>query len=286
MSDFLEDDIDDAPEQAEADDIAQTEGDNYEAEARKIGWVPQKHYKGDPSKWVDAKTFLENGERILPIVNARAKAYKEELDTLREEVKGYRESFKLFEEQMTRKERQGYERALRELEARHAEAMEVGDLQTAKAVTRQVVEIEREMSSQVQPQQQPNGWTPDYAEAVATFRSENKWFQEDEDMTDWAVALDARLAKDGMNDKARLKEIAKRARQAFPHKFANTARRAPPAVEGAGSASGRRSGGQAWNDIPAAERQRAEAYINRVNTMSKKTVLTKEAFAKDYFSNV
>ncbi len=289
MSDYLDDQVDDDAPESDADeaDVQQSEGSSYEAEARKIGWVPQKHYKGDPSKWVDAKTFLENGERILPIVNARAKAYKEELDTLREEVKGYRESFKQFEEHMTRREKAGYERAIKELEARHAEAMEVGDLTTAREVTRQVTEIEREMAAPVTPQRQdgPN-WTPDYAEAVEAFKADNSWFQKDEDMTDWAVALDQRLARDGMNDKARLREIAKRARQAFPHKFENPARRGAPAVEGAGTPGVRRGGGKSWNDIPAAERQQAEAYIKRVNMMSKKEVLTKDAFAKDYFSNV
>lgn len=39
-----------------------------EARARGIGWIPEADYKGDKAKWVDAKTYVERGEIVLPIL--------------------------------------------------------------------------------------------------------------------------------------------------------------------------------------------------------------------------
>jgi hypothetical protein len=39
-----------------------------ERNARNLGWVPEAEWRGDKSKWVDANTFLEKAEHIMPIL--------------------------------------------------------------------------------------------------------------------------------------------------------------------------------------------------------------------------
>ncbi len=38
--------------------------------AREMGWTPKEKFRGDPEKWVDAETYVERGEHVLPIVRA------------------------------------------------------------------------------------------------------------------------------------------------------------------------------------------------------------------------
>src|SRR5512146_1603526 len=63
--------------------------DAAEAEASHMGWMPQERWvsEGKPAdKWVDAKTFLERGENILPIVRQNLHKTREELEQLRRTV--------------------------------------------------------------------------------------------------------------------------------------------------------------------------------------------------------
>lgn len=52
-----------------------------EAKAREMGWQPQERFKGDKSKWVDAQTYVERGEHVLPIVRAERDRLRNDLLT-------------------------------------------------------------------------------------------------------------------------------------------------------------------------------------------------------------
>ena len=64
---------------------------DYEAEAKEMGWVPQDQYHDDPTKWVDAKDFVERGEHILPILRANNKKIKKELSEREAQLKELRD---------------------------------------------------------------------------------------------------------------------------------------------------------------------------------------------------
>ena len=106
--------------------------EEVESEAKAMGWVPQEEFRGDVEKHVDAKTFLERGQNYLPIVRKERDEYKREL----QEVKGQMgEMKKTFEEFSTfhrntveRTERQAYEKALADINARQKEAVANADV--------------------------------------------------------------------------------------------------------------------------------------------------------------
>ena len=56
-----------------------------EAEARKVGWLPKSEWVGAPPRYgfVDAQTFVDRGETIVPILNANLKHTREALESLR-----------------------------------------------------------------------------------------------------------------------------------------------------------------------------------------------------------
>jgi len=57
----------------EAGAVGETgEQDNaaIETEARGMGWKPKDEFHGDPKRWTDAATYVENGRKMLPLVQA------------------------------------------------------------------------------------------------------------------------------------------------------------------------------------------------------------------------
>ncbi len=55
---------------------------NFEAEARKEGWVSKEEWEAkgkDPSLHKDAKSFVEAGEKILPILKSKVDRLEKEL---------------------------------------------------------------------------------------------------------------------------------------------------------------------------------------------------------------
>lgn len=91
---------------------------DYEAEARKLGWRPESEYKGK-GPFVDAKTFYENGQVVLPIIRAENKALRDELVRVKDNAVKMSEHF-----------RQGKEREVADL---------TRQLEEARAARRQAI---------------------------------------------------------------------------------------------------------------------------------------------------
>src|SRR5687768_16654653 len=50
-----------------------------EDKARRMGWRPRAEYGGDPTRWVDAETFVRRGDEILPFVQANNRKLEQAL---------------------------------------------------------------------------------------------------------------------------------------------------------------------------------------------------------------
>lgn len=46
----------------------QANGNPVEVEALALGWLPKEQFKGDPTRWTDAETFVERGHTLMPIL--------------------------------------------------------------------------------------------------------------------------------------------------------------------------------------------------------------------------
>ena len=81
-----------------------------EVKARAMGWKPEAEWKGDPPPrgFVDAETFVEAGEKALPVVSADRNRLQEEVDTLKAETAALRqgnERFRVFTEKAATRDR-------------------------------------------------------------------------------------------------------------------------------------------------------------------------------------
>ncbi len=259
---------DQAIEEADAGQVAEP---SMEDRARDMGWRPKEEFKGDESRWVDADTFVKKGEEILPIIKANAKKTEAERDALKTEMATLKKDVAEFRKYHTQTEKRAYERAIRDLEERQAEAVEANDLKSVREITKEIASLSQDVRTDDTGDVYA---TPDHAKAVSSWKSENLWFGSDAAMTGAANAIATELERQGVKGADQLVEVAKRIRAEFPHKFENERRKAPAAVEGA---TPPRKAGKTWADLPPEARSTADRWV-------KSGLVTKETYLRDYFS--
>lgn len=241
-----------------------------EDRARDMGWRPKEEFKGDESRWVDAETFVKRGEEILPILKANARKAEAEAAAVKAEMAELKASVAEFRKYHSQTEKRAYERAIRDLEERQAEAVEANDLKSVRAITKEIASL----SKDVQTDDDGNPYkTPDHAKALNQWKGENPWFQSDRVMTAAADVIASELEQSGVKGAEQLAEVAKRIRAEFPHKFQNERRSAPAVVEGSTTP---RKAGKSAADLPPEARAQMQKWV-------KQGLLTEKQFLKDYF---
>src|SRR3990167_3752736 len=100
-----------------------------ETQARDMGWRPKEEFKGSEDKWVDAKTFIDRGEHVLPIVKATANRLREDLvatntrlGEVTEALQASQETIKALQKYHSDDVKQKVERARKELKVQLVDA--------------------------------------------------------------------------------------------------------------------------------------------------------------------
>lgn len=163
-----------------------TSGQEFEAEASKMGWVPEDKFRGDKSRWVDAKTFVERGHEVLPIVKAELRKTRDEL----EQVKQAAQEFQALTQQARDREvgewKAKYEEAIRAKK----EALDQGNGEAFIEAEANQKELE---AHRPQPKQEVK-----VDPVFAQWRGENSWYGTDVEKTMEANLIGYRLAKSGL----------------------------------------------------------------------------------------
>lgn len=173
--------IEQGQEQEEAQD------DTYATEAKEMGWRPKDEYEGDEEKWVDAKTFVERGEHIMPILRANNKRIKQdlltrekEIATLKQSVESANKAIKALQKSYTESTKQQVEQATKDLREQLKQARVVGDVDAEFEIQDKLTDL-RESSKEVQ--EEATSSTSDKGEGTQTlapefvaWNKENPWF--------------------------------------------------------------------------------------------------------------
>lgn len=163
-------------------------GAEFETSAREMGWVPKEEWKDDQNRWVDAKTFVERGEQILPILQANNRRLKKdlltrdrELDSLKQSLEAAQKSIRALQKQYTETTQREVEKAKAELREQLINAREAGDtraefaiqdkLQDLTAAQTQAKEDHEDGQAGTQGTKQPE-FHPDFV----AWQKENSWF--------------------------------------------------------------------------------------------------------------
>lgn len=256
----------------------QSEPEQSEDYARRLGWKPKEDFKGDPEQWRDWEDFLNEDLSSAPQLKAQVKLLKRRLDqadrkwqraeNVLEEAKGY----------YTRTEERAYERALKEIRAKQRAAVDNADGEAFDAAEDELKELTQDMKAGNKPDSPKVD--PSVQKAFRKWEGENDWYGSDTSMTAVADAIAAKMGSYSDNDMEPgeyLEELTRRVKKEFPHKFQQALPKKRSAVEGV---SGNRSqaGAETFDAMPAD----AKAQFKRFETMG--IPVTKDSFAKDYWA--
>lgn len=165
-----------------------TEAETIEARARQMGWHPLSEYRGPSGKWVDAATFVERGETILPIMRANNRRMEEQLERqggelteLRRTVADQTQVLGEMRDLAKRANEQGYQRARRELIEQRDAAVAAGDTTVFKQVDEQITELETSRAEAVRvPEKVTETPVPTAVPVeIQAFADSNPWWNKD-----------------------------------------------------------------------------------------------------------
>lgn len=253
-----------------------------EAEASRKGWLPKDKFKGDTAKWVDAKTFVERGERF----NANL---IQEVATLKQKIasfEGTKEAFAKFHAESMAKKDSEIADAIKLLRLQHAEAVSGGEGETALTLEDRIdaLKDERKALKEATPEPVAAPKPAPAAPAVDPVMEEwiedgNAWFRDDTKLQSYAVAMGQELVAKGETLRGRkfLDKIATLMAEEFPRKFNGAGHGRAAAVESGGRSAATSGSAKSERDLPAADRRLMNEFVEAGWT-------TKEAFLKSYFT--
>jgi len=184
-----------------------------EQEARLMGWKPKEEFRGDPDQWRDAKSFLEFGKSVQPILRQHNAALRNELQMLQRELQGLREVISTNERSMEALKAYQQEDVARQIKAtkrelrtKLREAVESGDESAITQLEDQLDEVDdlkgklqetapsqKSPASAAPPAPAPH---PDFA----TWQVDNPWYGTDERRTRLAMVIAQELRANPANN--------------------------------------------------------------------------------------
>jgi hypothetical protein len=165
------------------------EASTFEKEARSMGWQPEDKWDGPAGKWIDAKTFVERGEQILPILRANNKKMREELltrdkdlATLRESLENANKAIGALKKSYGEATKREVEIALADLREQFKQAREAGDVDLELKVKKNLDTLEGKAAKlEEENEEEDKGKKEDkksepISKEFLEWQSENKWF--------------------------------------------------------------------------------------------------------------
>lgn len=242
-----------------------------EDRARRMGWSPQEEFRGDKAKWVDATTFVKNGEESLPILRERLRSMERSNIELGKSVVEFK---KMSDTAFDR----AYTKAKKELQTEIKVAAKEGDDKAVDAATTELANLEKEKAERkVASDKDPvfDRWVED-----------NAWYK-DPDMAIEAEGEAFKIRKkmgsgqltpvDGVPFLELVKDAMKKR---FPEKFGNPRRKEGSGVErsGAGGDETESRGAKGWDKLPKEAQDAGDRYIKQ------KLYKDKAAYAAAYWA--
>ena len=203
-------------------------------EAWSQGWRPQEFDKGKRRDGTDrphlsAEDFLNKSKSALPVAN----------DRLREMAKELEETKRIAKEAQARivkAEEKGYQKAMKDLEAKQVEAVEMGDVEEFNKlkqsekdlvnslkteVSQNDTVVEEVMDSQPASKVEPATLSPLDQQILQDWAAKNDWMRTDPKLAGYAIASEKQLldSKPYLSLSERLQLVEEEVKQVFHAKF-------------------------------------------------------------------
>lgn len=171
------------------------------AEARQMGWQPLEKFRGDPAKWTDAKTYVERGKEIMPLLRANNARLLGELSTVKEQLQAANTAIEQLREVSAEITKERVKAVRKELQAGIRTAREEGNVEEEDALTDKLAELraaEKETPARAAPQAS-GAPAVDPAFTRWAAKEENSWFGQDQRRTALAMGIARELREDPAN---------------------------------------------------------------------------------------
>lgn len=237
----------------EADKAKAADGDlgTVEDRAKRMGWTDQDTFRGDKAKWVDAATFVKNGEESLPILRERLRAAERANMDLGKSVAEFK---KMSDTAFDR----AYAKAKKDLQADVKAAAKAGDEKGAEAAATELADLEREKAERKAGADKDPVWD--------SWVEQNAWYKDPELTVEAEVAAFKLRRKGEKADGLPFLELVKaEMKKQFPEKFGNPRRKEGSGVErsGAGGEETVARGKKGWDSLPAEAKEAGERYVKQ-----------------------
>ena len=264
-------------------------------EATRKGWVPLEEFEGDPKRWVDAKTFLERGERFNKNLQREVQQLKQKL----EQFEGTKKQFVKFHEETLAAKQRELDEAISALRVQKSRATAEHEHEQAVALEDRIdllrgqkADLDKEAKA-LKSGELDDSAPADTDTGAARIRQNaaveawvedgNEWFRDDAKLRQYAVDVTEEMLKEGETARGRklLDKVSERVKADFPRRFAEggTAPRSNAVESGSGKPSGAPRGvaGKTERDLPPADRA-------IMNDLIAGGYTTKEKFLASYWS--
>lgn len=191
-----------------------------EAKAREHGWTPKERFRGDAAKWVDAKTFLDKADTVMPLLRKQRDDLMGEVQSLRaqdaaraEEMKAIKAALKAVEEAQDEDLSERIEATKADLEEQIAAASEAGDHRRIGKLTGDLAELiaAEKVKAARPPASEPKPPVQELSPEYRAWQGENSdWLGKDTEKTDMALAFGQAIARTGLRGKPFYAELDKR----------------------------------------------------------------------------
>ncbi len=210
-----------------------TEERDYEKEALADGWNPD--FEGE--KKLDAKTFVERGEKISGMLKAKIGRLEERVDSLTQT----NAEFKQYTDKQHAKDATDKKRLVTELEVIKAEAITSGDGAA-------VVKAEREIKDLETPVQTSDQKV--YNQMAKSWADQNKWYENNQKLGRYADGIAEQIIAQGYRGQAYFNELTRQVKETFPEEFENPNRKKAGSVESGGAKEVNDSKAKTWANLP------------------------------------
>jgi len=258
--------------------------EEIEARAKELGWAPKEQFKGDPERWVDAVTYVQRGEELVPLLKATTRKQGEKITQLETKLTKAEaalatatDAISALTEATSKANLDKVRDSKKEIKAALVKARTDGDVEQEVELHDKLSEVNEAIkasetaagttkaSKTASGEPAPKEDLTQNPEWIA-WTTDNEWWGIDKRKTALAmgVAQELREKGDTSQGKAFWDKVAKETNETLGVK-PNTMRDIPSKVEGdtRGSAGGN-GRGRSYEDLPKEAKDACEVFAERV----------------------
>ena len=223
---------------------------DYVAEATEQGWNPD--YEGDNK--VDAKVFVEKGERIAGIMKSRLDRQDSQIRQLQQSNKDFGE----YQGALLAKEKSRNAELLAKLETQRATAVTDADGAEFTRVDREIQRVREDLNA---PEPRNNGGNQ-LDPLQQAFLLNNEWYNTNEKLATYADGVAEQVINSGYTGPAYYSELTRRVKDAFPEEFQNKRQTQANTVESGGELETKGSEiERSYANLPADAKKACDGFV-------------------------